>query len=110
MGSLSSNTTSSVIVSPGWTSRGRGTRASVSSSSPVGFTPAQLQAAYGLTTLTGNGAGKTVAIVDAYEDPNAQADLNVYRARFGLPACSSGWFTKVNERGGATPPATDPTG
>jgi subtilase family serine protease len=42
------------------------------------------------------GGGQTVAIVDAYDDPNAVSDLNAYRSRYGLPACtvSSGCFTK----------------
>ena len=34
------------------------------------------------------GAGKTVAIVDAYDDPNAEADLATYRAHYGLPPCT----------------------
>src|SRR6185312_6517426 len=47
------------------------------------------------------GSGQTVAIVDAYDDPNAEADLQVYRSTFGLPVCSSsnGCFTRVNEQG-----------
>jgi subtilase family serine protease len=48
-----------------------------------------------------NGANQTIAIVDAYDDPNAEADLQVYRAQFGLPVCSSGngCFMKVNQNG-----------
>jgi len=45
-----------------------------------------------------------VAIVDAYDDPNAQADLNKYRSTYGLAACESGCFTKVNQTGGTTYP------
>jgi len=45
-----------------------------------------------------------VAIVDAYDDPNAQADLNVYRSTYGLPACETGCFSKVNQTGGTTYP------
>jgi len=63
---------------------------------PSGYGPSDLQTAYGLTTASGsNGSGVTVAIVDAYDDPNAQSDLNVYRSTYGLPACGSGCFTKV---------------
>jgi subtilase family serine protease len=52
-----------------------------------------------------------VAIVDAYDDPNAQADLNVYRSTVvpALPPCGAGCFTKVNESGQASPlPKVDP--
>jgi subtilase family serine protease len=47
-----------------------------------------------------------VAIVDAYDDPNAESDLAVYRSTFGLPACTSntGCFRKVDENGGTNYP------
>lgn len=64
---------------------------------PSGYAPSDLQTAYGLTSYSqSNGAGETVAIVDAYDDPNAASDLNVYRSQYGLPACttSNGCFTK----------------
>ncbi len=69
-------------------------------STPAGYGPAQLQSAYALPSST-NGAGQTVAIVDAYDDPNAEADLGVYRAQYGLPACTTanGCFKKVNQSG-----------
>lgn len=64
----------------------------------AGLHPSDLQAAYKLPAQNGGG---TVAIVDAYDDPNAEADLAVYRTAFGLPACSSlnGCFRKVNQVG-----------
>lgn len=56
---------------------------------PSGYTPADLQTAYNLTRFSENrGASETVAIVDAYVNPNAAADLAVYRKQFGLPACT----------------------
>jgi subtilase family serine protease len=69
-------------------------------STPSGYGPAQLQSAYKLPSST-NGAGQTVALVDAYDDPNAEADLGVYRAQYGLPACTTanGCFKKVNQNG-----------
>ncbi|MCX5093886.1 carboxypeptidase regulatory-like domain-containing protein [Streptomyces sp. NBC_00365] len=75
---------------------------------PEGFGPADLLSAYGLPA--DGGAGKTIAIVDAYDNPNAEADLAVYRAQYGLPACTTadGCFTKVDQRGGTTYPAPDP--
>jgi subtilase family serine protease len=71
---------------------------------PTGLTPANLQNAYKLPSTTA-GTGQTVAIVDAFDDPNAEADLGVYRQQFGLPACTTanGCFKKVNENGAATP-------
>jgi subtilase family serine protease len=66
---------------------------------PAGLGPAQLRDAY---KLTGTGSSAvTVAIVDAYGYDNAEADLAVYRAQFGLPACTTanGCFKKVNQQG-----------
>src|SRR5205807_6817661 len=57
------------------------------------------------------GSGRTVAIVDAHDDPTAEADLAVYRKTFGLPACTTknGCFTKLNQKGTTSPlPAFDP--
>ena len=45
-----------------------------------GYSPAQLRTAYGLS----DGSTLTVAIVDAYANPNAAKDLAVYRSTFGL--------------------------
>jgi hypothetical protein len=81
-----------------------------------GYSPAQLQSAYNLTSASASdGVGATVAVVAAYDDPNAVSDLAVYRAEFGLPACNSttgaGCVTKENEEGQATPlPGTEPNG
>jgi len=69
----------------------------IAPNTPAGYAPSDLQAAYGLASDSENqGVGVTVAIVDAYDDPNASSDLNVYRSREGLPACttSDGCFTK----------------
>jgi subtilase family serine protease len=72
---------------------------------PTGFNPADLQDAYKLPSST-NGSGQTVAIIDAFDDPNAEADLQVYRNQFGLSTCTTanGCFKKVNQTGGSTPP------
>ena len=47
-----------------------------------------------------------MAIVDAYNDPNAESDLAVYRSTYGLPACTTanGCFRKVNQYGGTSYP------
>ena len=66
---------------------------------PTGLSPAQFHTAYALPT-TGP-AGKTIGIVDAYDDPTAEADLGKYSQQFGLPACTTanGCFKKVNQKG-----------
>lgn len=77
------------------------------------YTPADLQAAYNLTAASGDdGIGETVAVVDAYDDPNAEDDLAFYRSFYNLPPCTTGngCFEKVNEYGQAAPlPPPDPT-
>src|SRR5207302_6331158 len=75
---------------------------------PSGYGPADLRAAYRFSSTAG--AGQTVAIVDAYDLPTAESDLGVYRAQYGLSACTTanGCFQKVNQNGGATPPQADP--
>jgi subtilase family serine protease len=73
---------------------------------PTGYGPPDLRSAYALPAQAAT--GMTVAIVDAYDDPSAEADLSVYRARFGLPACHRGCFRKVDQRGGRSLPVPDP--
>ncbi|MGP0063865.1 MAG: DUF4082 domain-containing protein [Isosphaeraceae bacterium] len=77
-----------------------------------GYSPAQLQQAYGFNAITfdgtpGTGKGETIAIVDAYDDPNIQSDLNTFDAEFSLPATT---VTRVNQTGGTSYPASDSTG
>ena len=62
--------------------------------------PADIRSAYALPTGE-EGAGPTVAIVDAYDLPTAEADLAAYRTSFGLPPCTTanGCFRKVNQSG-----------
>jgi subtilase family serine protease len=75
----------------------------LATSGPSGYGPADLRAAYGLgSASSGGGVGQTIAIVDAYDDPNAESDLAVYRSQFGLSACTTanGCFRKVDQSGG----------
>jgi hypothetical protein len=74
--------------------------------SPDGYGPADLQSAYALPSST-NGTGRTIAIVDAYNDPDAASDLATYRSTYGLPPCTagSGCFRQVNQSGGTSLPA-----
>ena len=64
---------------------------------PSGYGPADLRSAYKITT---NGTA-TIAIVDAGGYTNAESDLAVYRAQYGLPACTTanGCFKKLNQNG-----------
>jgi subtilase family serine protease len=62
-----------------------------------GYAPTDLRTAYGLTS----DATTTVAIVDAYANPNAVADLGAYRDRFGLGTAT---LTQVNQTGGTSMP------
>ena len=77
-------------------------------SAPVGLAPTQIRSAYKLTGL--HSGGRRVAIVDAYNDPTAAADLATFRRTYGLPACTtaSGCFKQVNQTGASSPlPRTD---
>src|SRR6476661_975851 len=76
---------------------------------PTGYGPADLQSAYKLPSASA-GAGQTVAIVDAFDDPTAESDLAQYRSFYGLPPCTSasGCFRKVDQNGGTLYPAPNP--
>ncbi len=95
-GEMIANRTASGVVSPHTTT------------AVSGYGPADIQSAYNLAGTSAG--GKTVAIVDAYNDPNAAKDLATYRSHFGLPACTTanGCFKQVNENGATSPlPSTD---
>jgi hypothetical protein len=63
-----------------------------------GLTPAELHSAYGVPTTAGS--AQTIALVDAYNDPNAASDLKAYETEFGLKDCKEpACFTRVNEDG-----------
>jgi subtilase family serine protease len=84
------------------------TRSVSPAATPSGYGPADLQSAYNLPSATA-GSGRTVAIVDAYDDPTAEADLAVYRSQYGLPACTTanGCFKKIDQNGGTKYPRTN---
>jgi hypothetical protein len=55
---------------------------------PPGYSPAQMTEYLG---LTGDGAGQTIAIVDAYDDPNIVSDAETFSQQYGLPGvCGAG--------------------
>lgn len=75
------------------------------------YSPAQIRHAYGFDQVSWNGAGQTIAIVDAYDDPTVATDLHTFDHQFGLadpkltvakmtsggrgPAYDSGWATEI---------------
>jgi hypothetical protein len=87
-----------------------GHTAPLSTAGPTGYAPAQVRHAYGFDQVwfggaAGDGTGQTIAIVDAYDDPNIATDLHSFDLTFGLPDPA---FVKVNQAGGGAlpPPST----
>jgi subtilase family serine protease len=80
-----------------------------SGASPSGLSPATIDSVYGLPGGSTAGAGKTIAIVDAYDDPTAAGDLSTFSSQYGLPACTTanGCFSKVNQTGGTSYPSSN---
>ena len=82
---------------------------------PTGYTPQQLETAYGVKSISfngikGDGTGQTIAIVDAYDNPSfvnstasnfATSALHAFDQQFGLPDPPS--FTKINQTGQSGP-------
>ncbi len=110
-----SETSSVGVAKAGEQSAGWGTR------SPSGYTPAELRTAYGdddirFSSVAGDGSGQTIAIIDAYDDPDfvdtgpgfSSSDLAKFDQKFGLPDPPS--FIKLNEYGGGSLPGVDPAG
>jgi subtilase family serine protease len=76
---------------------------------PAGLGPSQIKQAYNFPTGSTAGLAKTIAIVDAQDDPTAEADLAAFDAQYGLPACTTanGCFTKVSQTGTSRLPRPD---
>jgi subtilase family serine protease len=99
------------VASPGSVKPGN----SPASSGP--YTPSQVTTAYGVNLINfngivGNGAGQTIAIVDAYNDPNIVSDTATFNTRFGLPKFNQTGgptFQVLNQTGGTTLPANTNT-
>ena len=98
-------------TAPRWSSPTRRASRSPRRSPPAGsYGPAQFHTAYSLPTATPAGAPtQTIAIVDAYDDPNIESDLAAYDSQYGLPPCTTanGCFRKVNQSGGTSYPSGD---
>ncbi|WP_327070835.1 peptidase S8 [Kitasatospora sp. NBC_01250] len=87
-----------------------GSTKKLATSTPAGYGPADFAAAYHLPAVT-SGPANTIAILDEGAFPTLEANLNAYRAQYGLAACTaaSGCFKQVDEHGGAplAPGTTD---
>jgi subtilase family serine protease len=77
-----------------------------------GHTPSDMRTVYGFGAGAGQGAGQTVAIVDAFDDPNIAKDLATFDTQFSLPGTNANaagttgsvlnFFAKVGQTGSAT--------
>ena len=85
------------------------------------YTPAQIRSGYGINQLSLDGTGQTIAIVDAYNDPDINLSLDTFDTQFGLTANgptlfqqygpAASFLTVLNQSGQSTSlPATDPAG
>ncbi len=89
-------------IEPGGASPLSSPSAACTVSKPAGWSSCNLQDAYGVKQAAKtDGGGNLVAVVDAYDDPNAEADLGTFRSANKLPACTTanGCFEKVNQLG-----------
>jgi subtilase family serine protease len=75
--------------------------ASLSTPPISAFQPSQIRHAYGFDLISNQGSGQIIAIVDAYDDPQAESDLGVFSRQFGLPVntTSNGSFRKIYATG-----------
>lgn len=84
------------------------------------YGPSEFHTAYNLPCTPGGAVqavcnppssfgGQTIGIIDAYNAPNIESDLNTYSSYYGLPSCTkaNGCLQIVNENGGTTLPATN---
>ncbi len=90
-------------------------------SGSLAYTPSQIRAAYGINNLSLDGTGQTIAIVDAYDNPDIFQTLDTFDNEFGLADSgptlaqqygnASSFLTVLNQDGQTSSlPAVDPTG
>jgi len=73
----------------------------VTNTSLSGKTPAQIRHAYGFDAISNQGSGQTIAIIDAYDHPNIEADLATFSSKLSLAPCTTinGCFRKIYAAG-----------
>ncbi len=81
----------------------------VNDAGPNGYSPAQVRAAYSINAIPNQGQGQVVAIVDAYDNPNVEADLQQFDSNYHLATCTTqnGCFKKVYATGTQPPGNTN---
>ncbi|MBX4189476.1 S53 family peptidase, partial [Candidatus Parcubacteria bacterium] len=82
---------------------------------PAAYGPRELRAAYNLSGVAAT--SQIIAIVDAYDHPYIQSDLDTYSTKYGLPALpactgpvstsATPCFQKVDQNGGTSYPAAN---
>jgi FG-GAP-like repeat/PKD domain/FG-GAP repeat len=100
---------------------GNGVAQLVSANGGIAYTPAQIRSAYGINNLSLDGTGQTIAIVEAYNDPQLYEALDTFDSQFGLTSsgpnlfdqygAATSFLTILNQYGQPTSlPTTDPNG
>src|SRR5205085_11547950 len=74
---------------------------------PAGYRPEQIKTAYDVPSSY-TGAGQTIVLVDAYNNPDLVSNLHTFDIVFGLP--DPPMFKEVNQTGGSSLPADAPSG
>src|SRR5437868_5423684 len=74
----------SIVVSPPIQTKGNAQAA------VVGLTPNQVRHAYGFDQIANQGAGQTIAVIEAFGDNSLEKDLAKFNDAFGLPPCTTG--------------------
>jgi subtilase family serine protease len=84
--------------------RGDGTNAAGTTGPAGGLTPSDLATAYGFTSTAAT--TQTVGIVDAFNDPDINADLQTFDKQYALAACTeaNGCLKVVGQTGTSTLP------
>src|SRR4051812_5521929 len=77
---------------------------------PSGYSPSDIRHAYGIDQVSfggqaGDGAGQTIAIVSAYNNPNLRGDLHAFDVTFGL---ADPTLFVVGQDGSGNLPGVDP--
>ncbi len=99
-------TCQAVLRNVGRAGEGLAGRSGITPVSQYGYGPASLRSAYRLVRASAReGDGETVAVVDAYNNPDLLASLAVYRREFGLRPCTyaTGCVRVLNQEGKAAP-------
>jgi Putative Ig domain len=113
---LSATASPTFVLSGHWSSSNLSPAVTPASVAPIN--PAQMRAAYGVNQImfgntAGTGAGQTIAIVDAYNDPDIISDANKFSTQFALPqfnASGGPTLQVLNETGGAGLPSNSSPG